>query len=161
MARSSLQIDTVIHADCLEAMRGLPSNSVDAIVTDPPAGIAFMGKDWDNPDMFPLRDRSLELHGARKTGGGNPTNANGFARGVNWQVTPPARHAFIAFMTEVMAECLRVVKPGGHALVWALPRTSHWTATALEDAGWSIRDTISAVFRLRISEKPRRIQVCH
>lgn len=37
----------VIHGDCLEVMRGLPDNYFDAIVTDPPAGIAFMGKDWD------------------------------------------------------------------------------------------------------------------
>ena len=33
--------------DCLEYMRTLPSNSIDAIVTDPPYGIGFMGKDWD------------------------------------------------------------------------------------------------------------------
>ena len=33
--------------DCLEVMRELDDNSVDAIVTDPPYGIGFMGKDWD------------------------------------------------------------------------------------------------------------------
>lgn len=37
----------VIQGDCLEVMRGMPDNYFDAIVTDPPAGIAFMGKDWD------------------------------------------------------------------------------------------------------------------
>lgn len=35
------------HGDCLEVMRGMEENSVDAIVTDPPYGIAFMGKRWD------------------------------------------------------------------------------------------------------------------
>jgi site-specific DNA-methyltransferase (adenine-specific) len=39
-----------------------------------------------------------------------------------------------------------VLKPGGHAVVWALPRTSHWTATALEDAGFEIRDVITHHF---------------
>ncbi len=34
--------------DCLQVMLHIPDNSVDAIVTDPPAGIAFMGKAWDN-----------------------------------------------------------------------------------------------------------------
>lgn len=34
--------------DCLEVMRSLPENSVDAIVTDPPYGLSFMGKDWDH-----------------------------------------------------------------------------------------------------------------
>ncbi len=41
-----------------------------------------------------------------------------------------------------MAECLRALKPGGHALVWALPRTSHYTITAIEDAGFEIRDVV-------------------
>lgn len=49
-------------------------------------------------------------------------------------------------MTEVMAECLRVLKPGAHGLVWALPRTSHWTATALENAGFEIRDVVTHLF---------------
>ena len=39
-----------------------------------------------------------------------------------------------------------MAKPGAHALVWALPRTSHWTALALEDAGFVILDSIHHVF---------------
>lgn len=38
---------TLHCADCLEVMRGMAENSVDAIVTDPPYGIGFMGKAWD------------------------------------------------------------------------------------------------------------------
>jgi DNA modification methylase len=33
--------------DCLDVMRGMADDSVDAIVTDPPYGLAFMGKKWD------------------------------------------------------------------------------------------------------------------
>lgn len=33
--------------DCLEVMAELPENSVDTILTDPPYGLEFMGKDWD------------------------------------------------------------------------------------------------------------------
>ena len=33
--------------DCLEVLVGLPDNSVDSIVTDPPYGLSFMGKKWD------------------------------------------------------------------------------------------------------------------
>jgi DNA modification methylase len=94
----------IIHADCLEALRAMDACSVDAIVTDPPAGIAFMGKDWD-----------------RDKGG---------------------RAEWVAWMAEIARECLRVIKPGGHALVWALPRTSHWTGWAWEDAGWQPRDKL-------------------
>ena len=97
-----------IHSDCLEALKAMPDNSIDSIVTDSPAGIGFMGKDWD------------------KDKGGRD----------NW----------IAWMQEIVQEAFRVVKPGAHALVWALPRTSHWTATAWENAGFEVRDSISHVF---------------
>lgn len=95
------------HDDCLIVLETIPSNSIDAVVTDPPAGITFMGKAWDD------------------FGG---------------------RHGFVEFMTKVMRECLRVLKPGGHALVWALPRTAHWTGWAVEDAGFEIRDVVLHLF---------------
>lgn len=37
----------VIQGDCIEAMAAMEPESVDAIVTDPPYGLEFMGKDWD------------------------------------------------------------------------------------------------------------------
>jgi hypothetical protein len=37
----------IINGDCLVEMRGIQSNSIDAIVTDPPYGLSFMGKHWD------------------------------------------------------------------------------------------------------------------
>lgn len=98
----------LLNGDCLEKLKQLSDNSVDSLVTDPPAGISFMSKAWD------------EDKGGSK----------------QW----------IAWMTEIMKECLRVLKPGAHGLVWAIPRTSHWTATALEDAGFEIRDVVTHLF---------------
>ena len=89
-------IFNIICGDALEAVKNIESDSIDSLVTDPPAGISFMGKEW----------------GSNKGG----------------------RDEWIAWLTEVMQECYRVLKPGAHGLVWALPRTSHWTATALENA---------------------------
>jgi site-specific DNA-methyltransferase (adenine-specific) len=39
---------TVIHGDCLDSMAAMPAESVDSIVSDPPYGLAFMGKAWDH-----------------------------------------------------------------------------------------------------------------
>ena len=37
----------IVNANCLDAMKEMKTNSVDSIVTDPPYGLAFMGKKWD------------------------------------------------------------------------------------------------------------------
>lgn len=98
----------IYQGDSLGVLKGLEADSVDSLVTDPPAGISFMGKGWDSDK------------------GG--------------------REAWVTWMTELMTECLRVLKPGAHGLVWALPRTSHWTATALENAGFEVRDVVTHLF---------------
>lgn len=47
---------------------------------------------------------------------------------------------------EIWAECLRVLKPGGHLLAFAGTRTQHRMAVNIEDAGFEIRDMISWVY---------------
>ena len=121
-------MNRVIQGDCLEVMKTLQDNSVHSFVSDPPAGIAFMGKKWD-------------------------TDKGG-------------RKQWCAYMEERFAEALRVCKPGAHGLVWALPRTSHWTATALEDAGWEVRDIVTHLFgsgfpkSLNISKAIDKVKGC-
>jgi site-specific DNA-methyltransferase (adenine-specific) len=99
---------TILVGDCRDVMATMDADSVDAVVTDPPAGIAFMAKSWDSDK------------------GG--------------------RDAWVTWLTGVMREAFRVAKPGAHAVVWALPRTSGWTHRAIEDAGWEIRDCITHHF---------------
>ena len=94
----------LILGEALEQLYRFDSDSIDSLVTDPPAGINFMGKGWDSHKDFTLR------------------------------------------MEAIFKECLRVLKPGAHGLVWAIPRTSHHTARALEDAGFEIRDVITHLF---------------
>lgn len=67
----------LIHADCLEAMREMDESSVDAIVTDPPYGLEFMGKEWDslnvakhgNAAMMPNGERNYRHDGRENVGG--------------------------------------------------------------------------------------------
>jgi DNA modification methylase len=37
----------IIPGDCVAVMGEMDEASVDAIVTDPPYGLEFLGKDWD------------------------------------------------------------------------------------------------------------------
>lgn len=121
----ALPDDIVIHGDCLTALRTMPDSSVDAVVTDPPAGIGFMGKAWDSH----AAEGKTELQ------------------------------AFQDFIAEVFTEVYRVLKPGGHAVVWALPRTSHHTAMGLERAGFDIRDTGTYLFHLFGTGFPKSARV--
>jgi len=66
--------------------------------------------------------------------------------GKSWDTDRGGRDNWIKWMCEVATECKRVLKPGGHAFVWAIPRTSHWTATAWENAGFEIRDVVAHIF---------------
>jgi site-specific DNA-methyltransferase (adenine-specific) len=53
---------TLHHGDCLDVMRTLPDASVDAIVTDPPYGLGFMGRDWDDlPPGLPWAQECLRV----------------------------------------------------------------------------------------------------
>lgn len=111
---------TLLHGDCLEVMRDMADNSVDAIVTDPPYGlskepnIAEVMQYWINGDVY-------EHKGA------------GFM-GKSWDSFVPSP----AYWKEV----IRVLKPGGHALVFAGTRTQDLMTISLRFAGFEIRDSI-------------------
>lgn len=192
----------LLLGDCLEVMKTMEASSVDAVVTDPPAGIGFMGKEWDDfrrsrneadtnrENVFGRTSKKGPQYGRRGrrqswqypisdhgfTDGGdrlpapnigrsslNPTCQKCGRRQRTWKTGPTAcdcpspefndhaahldaRETFVAFMVAVFSEVLRVLKPGSYGLVWSIPRTSHWTATALEDAGFEVRDRIAHIF---------------
>lgn len=52
----------------------------------------------------------------------------------------------IAYNVDLWAECLRVLKPGGHLLAFGGTRTYHRMAVAIEDAGFEIRDSLHWVY---------------
>lgn len=110
----------LLLGDALDVLKEIESESVDAVVTDPPSGINFMNLEFDS-------------------------NRGG-------------RDEWIAWLSGIMREALRITKPGGHALVWALPRTSHWTGMALEMAGWEIRDSVHHLFSTGM---PKSMSISH
>lgn len=60
---------SILNKDCLDALKEMSDNSIDAIVTDPPYGLEFMGKEWDA--FRPQRDpRTAGRSGAGAVVGG-------------------------------------------------------------------------------------------
>lgn len=160
----------VLHyGDCIEVMRTLPDASVDAVVTDPPYGLEFMGKEWDGANGF---RRSLneadagrenvfgrtsqkaheyktgrpvvlgQISDGDKSRGPLPTGKGTHSRGF----ADHDANAFQAWCQVWAAEALRILKPGGHMVAFGGARTWHRLAVAVEDAGFEIRDSIAWLY---------------
>lgn len=117
----------ILHGDCLDHLRDMPDSSVDAIVTDPPYGLSNTSPDkvadtivrWASGD----REHVPEGRGFM----GRPWDAF---------VPPPA----------VWDECLRVLKPGGHLLVFAGSRTQDLMGLSIRLAGFELRDSLAWIY---------------
>ena len=139
---------TVHHGDCIEVMRGLPSGSVDSVVTDPPYGIRFMGQAWDGADIARRTQRG------RDSGAQAPAGARGPHGGYRSASVEAGRYsrslqdawAFQEWCGEWASEALRLLKPGGVLLAFGGSRTWHRLACAVEDAGFEVRDSIAWLY---------------
>jgi site-specific DNA-methyltransferase (adenine-specific) len=66
--------------------------------------------------------------------------------GAEWDRDKGGRLQWVEWLTGILSDARRATRDGGRAIVWSLPRTSHWTGCAVEDAGWSIETTIAHLF---------------
>lgn len=133
--------------DSVEVMATIPECSIDAVVTDPPYGIRFMGKAWDGVDIE-RRIISQQRKGTPITGM-KPAKlvheGRAFSAGT-YDLSRSGNKAFEEWTQVWASEALRVLKPGGYLVSFASPRTFHRMVCGIEDAGFEIRDTIMWVF---------------
>ena len=124
----------IYNGDCLEVLAGLPENSVDTCITDPPYGLGFMGKQWDTFDKSQF--------GIAGNEGENDLKVK-----KSFNVLPRYRKDGLQEFTYKWAsEVYRVLKPGAIMLAFGGTRTYHRMVCAIEDAGFEIRDTIAWVY---------------
>ncbi len=134
----------ILEGDVTEQLKTLADESVDAIVTDPPYGLEFMGKDWDAPWKS---DHRQGFDGTMQTpdspyGRSKVRNGNGASYGADEHVM----QALQDWHERWAQEALRVLKPGGYLLAFGGSRTYHRLACAVEDAGFEIRDQIMWIY---------------
>jgi len=116
-----VDIDVRLHAgDCLDMLEALPDASVDCMVTDPPYGLSAP------PDMAEVLRAWLDGRAYEHGGVG--------FMGAEWDKFVPGPH--------VWRECLRVLKPGAHGIVFAGTRTVDLMGIALRLGGFEIRDVV-------------------
>lgn len=145
----------IIQGDCLEVMAGMPEGTTDAIVTDPPYGISFMGSAWDTFNPADTEQRVSKRDGTgpasdtrdgRSKGRSASAFANRGGEAGSYDFSRGANAAFQAWCEAWGREALRLLKPGGHLLASGGTRTFHRLTAGLEDAGFEIRDCHSWLF---------------
>lgn len=131
--------------DCVEEMKGLDDNSVDACLTDPPYGL---GKEPD----------AMEMLRAWLDGGHYDVPSKSGFMGKEWDAFVP--------QPAVWKEVIRVLKPGGHTLCFFGTRTYDLGVLAMRTAGFEVRDPpaakgdrYTATSQTRTNDWPDRAQV--
>lgn len=122
---------TLLAGDCIDVIKALPSGHFDSVVTDPPYHLTSIVKRFGKPGSAPAQ--------ANGPTGVYGRSSRGFM-GKEWD------GGDIAFRPELWAEVLRVLKPGGHVAAFSGTRTYHRMATAIEDAGFEIRDQLQWLY---------------
>jgi len=132
-----METNVVILGDCLDVLRELPDNSIDSVVTDPPYGLS------KEPDIEEVLTKWMAGEDYEHRGGG--------FMGKTWDSFVPG--------PAIWREVYRVLKPGGHALVFAGTRTQDLMTISLRLAGFEIRDVIEWLY-FCLSEDTE-ILTCH
>jgi DNA modification methylase len=136
------------HGDALKWLKERPSNTVHAMVTDPPYGL----KEYSE----------LEKQKLRRGRGGVwriPPSFDGYIRSPlpRFTVLDKADHNTLrSFFADLAREAIRVLVPGAHVIVATNPLLSHLIYLPLIDAGFEKRgEIIRLVQTLRGGDRPK------
>lgn len=144
----------IVLGDSIQALKKIPANTVHLILSDIPYGIA--AAEWDvlhHNTNSALRGKSpaQKKAGAVFKSRGKPING--------WSEADRAiPREYYEWCCGWAGDWLRVLKPGGSAIVFAGRRLAHRCVAALEDAGFSFKDMIAWV-RDRAPHRAQRLSV--
>jgi site-specific DNA-methyltransferase (adenine-specific) len=138
----------LVLGDCLTWMEERPSNSIHAIVTDPPYGL----KEFTS-------DEQRKLRNGRGGVWRIPPSFDGCRRSPIPRftvLTEPERGALQTLFERFAAQALRVLVPGGHLFIATNPLLSHLVYLPLIQAGFEKRgEVIRLVQTLRGGDRPK------
>jgi site-specific DNA-methyltransferase (adenine-specific) len=149
-------VNELIEADSIVALDTLPSESVHLILSDIPYGIG--AEDWDvlhdNTNSAYLGSSPAQLKaGAVFKKRGKPING--------WSEADRAiPRQYYEWCSRWTANWLRVLKPGGSAIIFAGRRLAHRCVCAMEDAGFSYKDML-AWMKQRCPHRAQRLSIVY
>ena len=118
------------QGNMLDMLEVIKPNSIDSIVTDPPYGLTSITKRFGKNDSVPAK-QGKDGRFARLS--------KGFM-GKEWDGSG------IEYNIDTWKKCYDVLKPGGYLLAFGGTRTYHKIASAIEEAGFEIRDCIMWIY---------------
>lgn len=113
----------ILEGDALKLFKKIPDNSIDLVLTDPPYFLDKLDSNWDLEEVNSKKNMKVitSLPAGMKFSREQGVNL------YNW-------YSMIA------KEVHRVLKPGGYFFTFSSPRLYHRIASAVDDAGFEIRD---------------------
>jgi DNA modification methylase len=121
-----IEINNIYQGDCRELLDKMHDKGiyVDAVITDPPYGLHFMsGENWDEKRIHSKANQGL---------------VSSLPSGMKFD--PKQGKNFYKFYLEVSEKLIKVMKPGAFFFSFGPPRLYHNMASAVEDAGFHIKD---------------------
>ncbi len=116
-------INKIICADTLELLPQIESNSIDVVLTDPPYFLDKLDNNWNYKEV---------------SNQNNQYTIKSLPAGMKFDREQGKK--FYAWYLKISEEIFRILKPGGFFFSFSSPRLYHRMASAIDDAGFEIRD---------------------
>jgi len=116
-------LNKIIEGDSLKTMAEIENNSVDLVLTDPPYFLDKLDNNWDYEKVGKID---------------NQRTVTSLPAGMKFDRQQGKN--FYEWYLLVSKEIFRVLKPGGFFFSFSSPRLYHRMASAIDDAGFELRD---------------------
>lgn len=121
--KNSKFINKIICADALKLLPQIEENSIDVVLTDPPYFLDKLDNNWDHEEVSNQNNQYI---------------IKSLPAGMKFDRKQGKR--FYAWYLDISKAIFRVLKPGGFFFSFSSPRLYHRMASAIDDAGFEIRD---------------------
>ena len=116
-------MNKIICADTLNVLPQIESDSIDIIITDPPYFLDKLDNQWNHEEVSNTRNHYI----VKSLPAGMKFEREQGIKFYNWYL-------------EIAEALIRILKPGGFFFSFSSPRLYHRMASAIDDAGFEIRD---------------------
>jgi site-specific DNA-methyltransferase (adenine-specific) len=117
-------LNNIVCGDALNILDEIPENSIDIVLTDPPYFLDKLDENWEHSKVSSKK---------------NQQRVKSLPAGMKFDREQGKR--FYDWYYKVSEKLFRVLKPGGFFFSFSSPRLYHRMASAIDDAGFEVRDS--------------------